>query len=314
MFTRAIAVAAVAAALLAGLPGPAFADEQGWSVQPAGSSANRSYFVYDAAPGQQIDDVVRITNRASVPQTFAVYGTDAYTTVDGAFDLLPASRRPTDTGAWITLGQRAYTVAAGASLDIPFRLSVPANAGPGDHAGGVIASVVSQQSTGDGARVNVDRRVAARVYLRVAGQARPAVRVETVTVSYDNPPHPFAGSTMTVTYRLHNTGNLRLSGAARLSVTGPFGLGLGRTPDIAVPELLPGASITVTERIAGIAPAGPLTARVVLDPATADGPLASVERSSTLWAVPWTALIAVALVVPAVLWLRRRRRRAAAAQ
>ncbi|WP_433062350.1 WxL protein peptidoglycan domain-containing protein [Dactylosporangium sp. CS-033363] len=309
MRTRATAAVAAVLAALA-LPGTAHADDQGWSVQPAGA-ANRSYFVYDVKPGQQLDDTVRVTNRATIAQTFTVYGADAYTTVDGAFDLQPASRKPADAGSWIALGQRAYTVEAGAQLDIPFRLTVPANATPGDHAAGVIASVVTQQSTGDGATVNVDRRVAARVYLRVAGQTRPAVAVETVSIAYDNPPYPFAGSTMTVTYRLRNTGNLRLGGAARLHVTGLFGASLGRTPDITVPELLPGASITVTEHIAGIAPAGPLSANVTVDPATAEGPLPSVTRSATLWAVPWTALAAILLVALIVLGLRRRRRRRA---
>ncbi|MET7396911.1 DUF916 domain-containing protein [Dactylosporangium sp. NPDC005572] len=304
MFARATVVTIAAAVLLAALPTPAVAEDQGWSVQPATTTgAARSWFVYDVAPGQQVEDVVRVTNRAATPQTFTVYGTDAYTTADGAFDLLPASRKPTGAGAWIVLGQRAYTVEAGRSLDIPFRLTVPTNAGPGDHAGGVVASVVTQQTTGDGAQVNVDRRVAARVYLRVAGQAKPAVQVEQVAVAY-------AGNTMTVTYRLHNTGNLRLSGAARLRVSGLFGVTLGRTPDIAVPELLPGASITVTERIAGIAPAGRLTADVTVDPATADGPLPSVTRSTSLWAVPWTALAIVALLAAGLLglrWWRRRR-------
>ncbi|GIJ48958.1 hypothetical protein Val02_58440 [Virgisporangium aliadipatigenens] len=272
---------------------PALADDTGWAVQPAGGTAGRSHFVYDLVPGQVVDDVVRVSNRSSSAQTFTVYATDAYTTVDGAFDLLPASRRPTDVGAWIAFGQRAYTVEGGASLDIPFRLTVPTNAAPGDHAGGVLASLVTTRTGGDGQRVNVDRRIAARVYLRVAGDPRPALKVEGMRVSYDNPPHPFSGGTMTVTYDLRNTGNLRLSGVARVRLTGPFGVGLGATRDIAVPELLPGARITVTETVRGIAPAGYVTAAATV--VARDVPVTTSKTS--LWAVPWTVLgVAVLLL------------------
>ncbi|HWB34572.1 MAG TPA: DUF916 domain-containing protein, partial [Rugosimonospora sp.] len=136
---------------------PAAADDAVWSVAPATASgqAARDYFRYALAPGAQVTDQVRVSNLGSAPLTFAVYATDAYTTDDGSFALLTAADKPRDVGTWIVLGARAYTVAPGTYLDIPFRLAVPTNASPGDHVGGVIASVVSQQVTGDGQQVNV---------------------------------------------------------------------------------------------------------------------------------------------------------------
>jgi len=309
MTRRAPLTAAVAAAALAfALPAaPAAADDIGWSVQPAGA-ATRNHFVYELGPGEQVTDTVRVTNRAPTPMTFTVYGTDAYTTVDGGFDLLAAKDAPRDVGSWISLGARAYTVPGGRHLDIPFRLAVPTNASPGDHAGGVIASVVTPGTTADGQQVTVDRRVAARVYLRVTGPTSPSVRAESVGLGYED-------GTATVTYQLRNDGNLRVTGLSRVRLTGPFGIPLARTADADVPELLPGATITVTERVTGVAPAGRLTATVEVQPATADGGLPPVARSASVWAIPWLVLAAVAAIVAALVayqLIRRRRRRAAA--
>ena len=312
MISRALGGTALLVAALVVIPvTPAAADDIGWSVQPANSATGtRSYFGYELAPGEQLTDTVRVTNRAATPTTFTVYGTDAYTTVDGGFDLLAAKTPPRDIGSWIALAAKAYTVPGNGHLDIPFRLAVPTNASPGDHAGGVIASVVTPGTSGDGQQVNIDRRVAARVYLRVSGPTSPSLRTESVRVSYD-------GGDMTVAYQLHNTGNLRITGVSRVRITGPFGIGLARTPDAEVPELLPGATISVTERVTGVAPAFRLDASVEVEPASADGRLPAVVRSAGVWAVPWTVLLVVlVLVAGLVAWrlVRRvRRRRAAAA-
>lgn len=58
---------------------------------------------------------------------------------------------------------------AGKRADIPFEFKVPANATPGDHIGGLVASVRQTEESADGQRPEVERRVAARVYLRVTG-------------------------------------------------------------------------------------------------------------------------------------------------
>jgi hypothetical protein len=308
-FRRAIrvrlAASAAAAAVLASVtpaasligpaqaaPPAASATDFTWAIQPSGPQGptGRNYFVYDLKPGSEVTDHVRINNLGTTALTFDVYGTDAFTTTDGAFALLPASQTPTDVGSWITLAERRYQVPAGGHLDIPFRLAVPANATPGDHAGGVISAVTEVRTDADGQRVNVDRRIAARVYLRVTGDLNPSVTVDTLKVAYDNPVNPLDGGAATVVYQVRNTGNVRISGTGEVAVTGPFGWRLARTDPAELPELLPGAAITVTERITGLPPALRLTARVTLATRTADTALPEVTRSAAVWAPPWVLL------------------------
>ncbi|MEU9510948.1 DUF916 domain-containing protein [Micromonospora sp. NPDC048170] len=280
-----------------------------WAVQPSGPDGptGRNYFIYDLAPGSTLTDHVGVSNLSDRPLTFQVYGTDAYTTADGAFALLPADRSATDVGSWIRFDRRSWTVAPGRRADIPFRLSVPANATPGDHAGGVIAAIAQARTTADGQQVRVDQRLAARVYLRVDGDVRPAVTIESVSVGYDTPINPAAGGDALVTYRLRNTGNVRVGGTGTVAVNGPFGWELARTAPVDLPELLPGGVFTVTERITGVPPALRLTAEVDLAPTTVDTALPPVLRSASTWAPPWLllALLAVLAGWLAVRWHRR---------
>ncbi|MGW0434757.1 WxL protein peptidoglycan domain-containing protein [Micromonospora sp. NPDC003197] len=290
-----------------------------WSVQPSGAGrpAGRDHFVYQLAPGGQTTDHVTVGNRSDRPQTFTVYGTDGFTTTDGAFALLPASQPPVDVGAWIHFDQRTYTVPAGKQLDIPFRLTVPTNVTPGDHAGGVIGSLAQVQVDADGQRVNVDRRIAARVYLRVSGPVQPGVTVETIQTSYANPVNPLGGGDLVVTYRIRNTGNVRVTGTGALTVHGPLGWRLAQTDQLDLPELLPGSTFTVTERIAGVPPVLRLTTTVDLAASTVDTALPPVVRTSSIWAPPWLLLAGLAaggLAFAVRRWRRRRRRAQISAQ
>jgi len=282
-----------------------------WSVVPSGPEGpnGRAHFVYSLPPGGTIRDYVGISNLSDKPLTVTVYPTDAFTTIDGAFGLLAAAQTPRDVGTWITVPRHRYRIPVGKRLDLRFRVKVPADAEPGDHSGGIIASVATQEANAEGQLVTIDRRVAARVYLRVDGAARPAAQVESVSTHYSNPAIP-SGGKATVTYRLSNTGNLRVTGTAFVRITGPLGFRLGQSDEISVPELLPGSVAEFTEQVDGVFPAGRAKAEVVFLAKTADGnELPGVRKSSSVWAMPWLLLAVVGLVVAVVVFRYVRRRR-----
>lgn len=281
-----------------------------WAIQPSSASGptGRGYFVHDATPGQRIDDHAAISNLGRDPLSITLYGTDAFNTADGAFALLPASQPPTGAGAWVRTGRRQVEVAPGQRVIVPFQLVVPTNATPGDHAGGLVASVVSAGTDAAGRQVALDRRVVARIYLRVAGPIHPSVQVTALRVDNRNPVDPLAGGQLTARYRLRNTGNVRIGGTGRMTVRGPFGWHLANTGTIEIPELLPGGEIEVSEQVRGLPPAGRLEVAVVIEPATMDIALAPVTRTTGVWAVPWV-LVAVLVVLGAVLALHRLRAR-----
>ncbi|WP_327010361.1 DUF916 domain-containing protein [Dactylosporangium sp. NBC_01737] len=310
------ALTGLAAALVVSVP-PAHAapeDEFRWAVTPVGPNGpdGRSRYDYQVRPGTQIQDRVAVWNLGTKAVNFTVYSTDAFTSSDGAFSLLTAAQPAKDLGTWTDLTPKTYTVQPQTRADVAFTINVPVNATPGDHAGGIVASVVgTKNDAGGGQQVDIDRRVASRIYLRVDGPVTPGLAVESLQVDYANPANPFQGADMTVTYRVRNTGNIRVSGTAAVRARGPLGLNLGETGDIEVPEMLPGSEITVTRKISGVFPAVWLTAQVSINPVSSQGRLSAVNRGATIAAPPW-ALVGVLLLIIAavalVVWRRRRRR------
>ncbi|MFF5172691.1 WxL protein peptidoglycan domain-containing protein [Micromonospora sp. NPDC000089] len=303
---------AVSAPIAAPRPGGAN-PELRWAVQPAGATGTpgRNQFEYQSGAGTKINDRVAISNLSRGPLTFTVYATDAYSAADGAFALLPGAEKPTGLGSWISLPRRSYTVPAGKRLEIPFRVTVPSKATPGDHAGGIIASMVERQTNPSGQQVDVDRRVAARVYLRVEGELAPEVRIEQLSTDYRTPAMPLGSGDLGVHYRVRNSGNVRtVGGEATLRIRGPLGTTLADAGRVELPELLPGGEV-VLDRDLRVFPAGSLDAIVTVNPVSAEGRLPAVSRSVGRWAPPWSVLgllLIVVAVVALVVVARRRRR------
>ncbi|WP_420876654.1 DUF7507 domain-containing protein, partial [Streptomyces niveiscabiei] len=158
-----------------------------------------------------------------------------------------------------------------------------------------------------GVALGVQRAVGARVYLQVTGVSLPALAVEDVQISQDRPLVPGLGdSTATVSYTLHNTGNVTLDPRVRLKATGLFGRTLLNRELTKVPgELLPGQKVRLTERWGG---APQLDRGRVTLTASATG---TEEKGSTSFlAVPWAAVgVAVGVLVGAGVLLKWRRSR-----
>jgi hypothetical protein len=161
--------------------------------------------------------------------------------------------------------------------------------------------------------VRVDRRVGARVYLRVTGELAPAFTVERLDAGYAGTVNPFAAGTVTATYRVRNTGNVRLTGTPRLEVAGPFGLGRRTVDAPALPEILPGGEYTATVQVRGAPPLFRLGVDFDLAPVpvSATAPTPSATGHTAVWAWPWPQGAVVLLGAGAV-WLWRYRRRAVA--
>ncbi|MEV6927933.1 DUF916 domain-containing protein [Dactylosporangium sp. NPDC051485] len=307
----ALLAATVAAFLLAtGAPAraePADDGNRAWSVRPGtadGKPDRRTHYTLQGDLGKKVQEMVLITNSSKVKASFLVYGTDAFNTDTGAFDLLPAATKPTNIGSWMKFASPTIDIDAGATVAVPFIIDVPAGATPGDHAGGVVVSLAT-----NGTDVKLDTRVAVRVYLRIAGMLRPTLEAQKVQASYAGVSNPIGKGGVDVTYTVVNTGNIRLASHAKINVTSAvFGTRLGGETKKDLMELLPGERVTYTAHVDGVFPAGPIDANIILEPyADPDQPvgqqIAAAKTSVTIWAVPWliTLLIVVVLVGLAVL-------------
>lgn len=277
-----------------------------WAVSPGGAEnggpSTRPNFTYDLAPGATIRDAATIWNYSDLQRTFRIYAQDAFTTESGGVDLRTADQPPTDVGSWVAFDTPSITVPPRSGMTVPLTITVPSDATPGDHSGGVVASLLTgaPETAGRDQVVMIDHRVGLRLYLRVTGALTPALTIEDLQTVYDRS-GPLGSGDVVVTYTVRNTGNVRLRARQLITVQGPFGWELGRLAAADLPELLPGGSLRRSERLTGIPPAVQLTTAVTLTPAEVAGRsedaagVAPVVASSTVWALPW--LVAVALVV-----------------
>ncbi len=305
-FRLALAAGLAGLALTMGLTGVADAAPVNisWAVAPSTQNGpdGRTHYTYTGVkPGTLVHDFVGITNYSAQPVTFSVYASDGVTTSAGSIGLAPAKQKQVDIGAWLrtALGQ----------VTVPPRARV----------GGVIASV---SETPQGGRVTREDRVGVAMYLRVAGPLHPALSVESASTNgFHGTPNPFGGGTTTVSYTVHNTGNVRLSGNQEVSVTGLFGIPLATAHPASLQQVLPGDSVRIVAHLSGVFPAGALDVHVKVTPVEVPGsphltvPMAGGSYAVSMWATPWSQLGLLILLAVAAFgvrwWLRGRRRRRA---
>lgn len=304
-------------ALLAGaLPAHA-ADEDtlrfGLAPGPQDGAAPRSAIDLVLDPGGTATDYVSVTNLSSTPQVFELYAADAVLTRDGDVTVGARTSALRDVGGWVGFDTTTVEVPADRRVDVPFRVTVPADATPGEHLGAVVASPVRAGATGDGTGVVVDARAAVRLDVLVPGPVRSELEVVGTAVDYAPALGGLAGGTLTVRYTVANPGNVRQSGQVRLS---PAALGWAGGDVLAdVPEIPPGQQAEQTIALTGVPPLVWVTAALELTPAAPDGFSAAPPSTADLgaWAAPWVAGAALLLAAGAVtLGVRRRRRRRAA--
>lgn len=285
-----------------------------WAVVPASADGpdGRGEFSYVAQPGDTVVDHAAVRNFGTSPLTVALSVLDATQTEDGTFELLEPDAEPAGVGAWMRLEQGELTVPPRSSVVVPFTLELPASAEPGDHAGGLIAVSVVQQEDGTA----VQYRVGSRVHVRVGGSISASLDLASSGGRYQLPAGPLAPGLLALELSAENTGNLRLAPAVTAQATALFGLWTAEVPLDDFDELLPGSTVTRPLVIHDVPAFGPVWITMDVNQATSRGQDATEATAVTpvtvmVWAVPWAALVALALVaaaVTALLLLRRARR------
>ena len=286
-----------------------------WTVRTASNDfgAERTGYSYTVNPGSTVEDALVVVNHGDTALDLGVYAADGYTTDSGQFDLVVGGAESVAVGAWVQGSTDGITVGPGETVEVPFTVSVPANATPGDYAGGILTSLAQPD---DQAGINVDRRLGIRIALRVGGDLAPSLAIEDMQVNWNGGLNPFAGGDATMTYTLHNTGNTALSAQQTAGVTGPFGwLPTGTGAIDAPPQLLPGESWDVTVPVPDVAATVVLSANATVTPVVIDASgsttdLEPIAATANGWAVPWMLLLLVVVLAGLVfLTLRLRKRR-----
>ncbi|MDJ0378837.1 DUF916 domain-containing protein [Cryobacterium sp. PH31-L1] len=284
------AVVVVLAPLLAtvAIAAPAAAIDDGTlGIRPELES---DFFHIDLAPGAAIEANAIVSNHTDAPVTLLNYAVDGQSTEQGAFALAAQSDVQTAVGSWVTLDAASITIPANSELTVPFRLSVPATATPGDYAGGLIIQSppvegATTTDSGDAAlRLDVIQRQGVRIYLTVAGTAK--TQLSHGTLSWER-----SGDEVTFTLPIENTGNTILYPTAHLGLNSL--IGVTTELQFATPEsILPGATLNLEATLpqAAFIQVGSADAELISDAGTE-------QISTTFNYVPWWILLILLLLV-----------------
>jgi hypothetical protein len=286
-----------------------------WAVQPANQHGpdGRRWIEATLDPDQVVTEHLAVRNLSDRTIAFTLTAADGYLTDKGRFNMLASNRTSKDGGTWIAV-PHTVTVKANETKVVPFTITVPADATPGDHPAGIAATVTSTTGT-----VTVESRVGFRVMMRTTGTTTAALTITHLTTTYQHSWNPFTAGTIRVRYTTTNTGNLAATGTGKTTVTGPFTLSKRNTQDT-IEQLLPGSSHTVDTHIAGVWALGPLRTNVKTTPAIQGDPTDTTIRENTAttqtWATPWAQLTLAITIGALALTLRTvtRRRRQQLAQ
>ncbi|WP_433530418.1 WxL protein peptidoglycan domain-containing protein [Micromonospora sp. CA-263727] len=283
-----------------------------WSVQPADRNGpdGRRWIERTLDPGQVVTEHLAVRNFSDSAVVFSLKAADGYLTDKGRFNMLPSNQKSVDGGTWIKV-QEKVPVGAKETKVVPFTITVPQDATPGDHPAGIAATVTSTGGT-----VAVESRVGFRVMMRASGTITPSVAISDLTASYTPSWNPFSGGNIKVSYTATNDGNVAVTGAGRVTVSELFGLTSKDAP-AEVEEMLPGGDRAVSARVNGVWGLGRLRTTVSVTPAVlgsepTDAEIRPASATVTTWTIPWAQLallILLALLVLGVRFVIRQRRR-----
>ncbi|MFL6024654.1 MAG: WxL protein peptidoglycan domain-containing protein [Marmoricola sp.] len=280
-----------------------------WTVRTALSKygSGRPSFAYTVKPGEQLTDGIDINNTGPRAITLKLYAADGFTTGSGGFDILTPEKKSKGIGAWVKPAVARVSIPAGKQVQVPFTMTVPENATPGDHLGGIVSVLDQKDPSGSGTVIH--RRVGLRIETRVSGEVRSTLAVENLKLDFDGS-NPLGTGHATLSYTVHNTGNTVLGGLQKATIAGGLGLS-SKTVDLArLPNLLPGESWKATVAVDDVRAMLWVTAKVRVTPVVTDAAgstttLDPVTASGRSVVSAWSFVILVGFLAAlvALVWL-----------
>ena len=171
-------------------------------------------------PGEVRQFTVLVSNVSGQDQNYYLYKQNISGVRDGGVPIFADIKE--DTGGfaltdWIQLQSDRLEVKAGEEKPVSFLLSVPTNASPCDHFGGIFVSAEPPEIKESGAAIGY--QVANIISIRVAGECIEQAQIR--QFSTDN--YIYGKSEVDFNLKLENTGNTLLRPRGPLTITNMFG-------------------------------------------------------------------------------------------
>lgn len=216
--SRIILAAVVVIAIFLGSASSAYA-QNGLGGRPANPNPeiprSSSIFIHTLAAEEVAEDAVMVSNDSPEEQTIEVYATDGMITGTGAFSCRQQAEDKQGVGSWIKLSESDATLAPGEQKEIPFTITMPAQADVGEH-NGCIVFQAKEQNVDEAENMQLRFRSAVRLAIVVPGDIRKELSINTFDVSHENGGYSYTTS-------LQNTGNVSIDTDIQVVLKSLFG-------------------------------------------------------------------------------------------
>jgi hypothetical protein len=174
-------------------------------------------------PGEVRDFSLSVTNIGSTERTFYFSSLDIKGVDDRGVPIFATVGEPTpyELSTWLTVPQESVTIPAGEMREFPFRVTVPNEASPGAHFGGVFLDVRPLRLRTSGAGIGFS--VGTIVSLRIAGDVVEEARVRSFSTDrliYNQPRVRF-------TTNVENMGNVLVRPYGQIKIVNMTGREVG---------------------------------------------------------------------------------------
>ena len=233
-----VVLTALAALALGLLAWPSIVQAEGnvsFGIKPAKAHESNpklpSYFSHTLAPGALMADEALVMNSGDVPVTLRLYAADATTAINGGTGFANDGEEKNGVAGWLSLPMSELSLQPGETKVVPFLISVPSDALPGQHVAGLVLEAApsgAEPSGGGGTAgfvVKVVRRAGLAVLIDVPGPHVAGLEITGVCFREQDDDQ---GATFEVAVR--NTGNVFVRGQGSLVIADPKGTDLASIP------------------------------------------------------------------------------------
>lgn len=189
-------------------------------IQPAGRSASTdrgAYFTYTLEPEASIDDEAMVTNSGEDAVTLRLYAADGVTAINGSTAFAAADETRTGVRSWLSTTISELVIPAGQGANVPFRVTVPADAAPGDHVAGWIVEAPPKPVAAGGVGATILERAGVAVVVRVPGSTEERLALDAICLNQETGSNYFE-------VPARNEGNVLTRGSGTFTLATPDGL------------------------------------------------------------------------------------------
>lgn len=204
------------------------------SAQGAGIKVIPAVIETQAEPGQVLTETVVVTNLNEEEKQFYVYKRDIVGTEAGGVPIFADENAP-KTGfeltEWVSFLSEQITLAPGAEYTLPITITVPMDASPGSHFGGVFVSAEPPRLRQTGAGVGYE--VASILSIRIAGDVTDSARIR----SFSTDKLFYGTKDVSFLIKIENQGNILIRPRGPMTIRNMFG---GEVANLLVNDTLRG--------------------------------------------------------------------------